>query len=346
MPILFDFNQSSRVTSFGGLDTQSMSEDYTASGTTVTFTFSSDDADVKSGVIGGNTGPFGMSIRDNGQDNSFTLAFVTSGPTANPWISGSAGDPIILQAGFVNGSWDVSFLTEGAGGVIGTVAGGSITGNGQTVQNTSLTNVVGIRFTSTSGSGTDDRIELDSLSVKGFNCFCAGTRIATADGWKLVEDIEAGDKVLRAEGGETEVKWLGRQSVDTRFAHPKLASPIRIRKGALGDNLPERDLRLSGDHAIGIDGLLVTASALVNGTTIIQEPDMPIDGFTYYHVETEAHELILAEGLPSESFVDFNGQTFDNAHERPDDRTIAEMDRPRVTSARLLPPSLKGLVAA
>jgi hypothetical protein len=322
-----------------------MSDDFTASGTTATFTFSSDDADNKGGQIGGGTNVFGMSVGDGGQDNSFTLAFVTSGPTANPWISGSAGDPIIVQAGFVIGSWDVSFLTEGAGGVIGTVAGGSITGNGQTVQNNSLTNVVGIRFTSTGGSGASERIEVERFTVKGFNCFCAGTRIAMADGWKLVEDIEAGDKVLRAEGGETEVKWLGQQYVDTRFAHPKLASPIRIRKGALGENLPERDLRLSGDHAIGIDGVLVTASALVNGTTIIQEPDMPMDGFTYYHVETEAHELILAEGLPSESFVDFNGQTFDNAHERPDDRVIAEMTAPRITSARMLPPGIRDRVS-
>jgi hypothetical protein len=327
-----------------GLGTQSMSDVYSASGTTVTFTFSSDDADDKSGQIGGATNVFGLGVRDDGTDNAFTLNFVTSGPTANPWISGSAGDPIIVQAGFVLGSWDVSFLTEGAGGVIGTVAGGSIAGSGQTVQNTSLTNVVGIRFTSTGGAGFDERIEVERLTVKGFNCFCAGTRIAMADGYKLVEDIVAGDKVLRAEGGETEVKWLGRQSVDTRFAHPKLASPIRIRKGALGDNLPERDLRLSGDHAIGIDGVLVTASALVNGTTIIQEPDMPMDGFTYYHVETEAHELILAEGLPSESFVDFNGQIFDNARERPADKAIAEMTAPRITSARMLPPSIRDRV--
>jgi hypothetical protein len=330
----------------GGTGTQSMSEDYTASGTTVTFTVSSDDTDNKSGQFGGPTSAFGIGMRDRGSDNSFTMTFVTSGPTANPWISGSAGDPIILKAGFLVGTWDVSYLTEGPGGVIGTVAGGSFTAGNKTVQNTSLTNVVGIRFTSTGGAGSAETVEIDSLSVKGFNCFCAGTRIATAEGYKLVEDIVAGDTVLRADGGETEVKWLGRQSVDTRFTHPKLASPIRIRKGALGDNLPERDLRLSGDHAIGIDGILVTASALVNGTTIIQEPDLPIEGFTYYHLETEAHELILAEGLPSESFVDFNGQTFDNADERPDDRVIAEMDRPRVTSSRLLPGYLRGLVAA
>jgi hypothetical protein len=94
-----------------------------------------------------------------------------------------------------------------------------------------------------------------------------------------------------------------------------------------------------------IDGLLVNAGALVNGTTIAEEADLP-ERVTVYHVETEGHEVILAEGAPTESFIDYAGRrAFDNHAEYlalyGEDRSISENPAPRVTSARMLPPSLK-----
>ena len=150
----------------------------------------------------------------------------------------------------------------------------------------------------------------------------------------------AGDKITTADGRVSQVNWLGTQSVNTVFADPKKVNPIRITAGALGGCLPVRDLEVSPDHAIAIDGMLINASALVNGTTIYQLATMPREGFTYYHVETDAHELLLAEGVPAETFIDYAGRdSFENGAEQT--AMIAEMPLPRISSARLVPNAVK-----
>jgi hypothetical protein len=182
-----------------------------------------------------------------------------------------------------------------------------------------------------------------SLNVN-FTCFCAGTRIATPSGTCLVEDIQPGDIVRLADGRDATVRWLARQPVDTKRANPKEANPIRITKDALGDNLPERDLRVSPDHAIAIDGYLINAGALVNGTTIYQEQNLR-ENFTYYHIETDAHDLILAEGVVAETFADFSTRDeFENAAEASD-RKVDEMALPRITASRLVPEHIQRRLA-
>ena len=87
-----------------------------------------------------------------------------------------------------------------------------------------------------------------------------------------------------------------------------------IAAGALGDNLPIRDLRLTSDHALLIDDVLVQAGALVNGSTIRRIPNAELgERFTVFHIETENHEVILAEGTPAETFIDnVSRRRFDN----------------------------------
>jgi hypothetical protein len=70
--------------------------------------------------------------------------------------------------------------------------------------------------------------------------------------------------------------------------------------GALGDNTPSRDLLVSPDHALLVDGLLVQAAALVDGIAVRHEP-APAERFTWYHIELEDHALVLAEGTPAET---------------------------------------------
>ncbi|MFD2141884.1 Hint domain-containing protein [Ancylobacter oerskovii] len=167
-------------------------------------------------------------------------------------------------------------------------------------------------------------------------CFLPGTLIATPTGEARIETLRAGDLVLTAEGATKPVRWLARQTVSTVFADPLRVLPIRIAAGALGDDLPARDLFVSPDHALLIDGMLVQAGALINGTTIIRQTVMP-QTFTYYHVELDDHSLILAEGVPAESFVDNVARRwFDNWQEAPE-APVAELDLPRVKSARQLP---------
>ena len=124
-------------------------------------------------------------------------------------------------------------------------------------------------------------------------------------------------------------------------------APVRVTAGALGDGLPHSDLVLTPDHALILDGLAITAGALVNGTTITLDPlDALPETVTYYHVETDAHDVILAHGAAAETFVDaVTRRRFDNHSEYAalygEDRVIEEMPLPRVASARLVPAGLR-----
>ncbi|SNS54969.1 Hint domain-containing protein [Antarctobacter heliothermus] len=177
-------------------------------------------------------------------------------------------------------------------------------------------------------------------------CFAEGTRIATPTGESMVEDLTIGEVVLNAVGKPVPVKWIGRQTVQTRFVGPKTAL-VRIRVGAFGNNQPHSDLTVTADHGMVQDGLVINASALVNRDTIDWVPmaDLP-EQFTVYHVETEAHDVILANGAPSETFVDYAGRTaFDNHGEYLTlygcERIVPEMPHPRISSARHVPETIR-----
>jgi Hint domain len=141
------------------------------------------------------------------------------------------------------------------------------------------------------------------------------------------------------------VSWVGRQTVSTRFADLLRILPIRIKAGALDENVPSRDLLLSPDHAILLGDALVQAGALVNSTSILRETNVP-ETFTYYHVELDDHSLILAEGTPSETFVDnVDRLGFDNWEEHealyPHGKPIIEMQYPRAKARRQLPRAIR-----
>lgn len=177
-------------------------------------------------------------------------------------------------------------------------------------------------------------------------CFYPGTAIATPSGEVAVENLRAGDLVLTANGAMP-VRWMGQSHVHTRFADPVRSLPIRISAGALGDGLPARDLLLSPDHALYLGGVLVQANALAGMPGCSREYDVP-ESFTYYHVELSTHELLIAEGVLAESFVDnVDRMHFQNWDERDvPAEPIAEMEFPRVKSARQLPAAVRRLWVA
>ena len=184
-------------------------------------------------------------------------------------------------------------------------------------------------------------------------CFLTGTLIRTARGEVPVEHLAIGDTVLTADGDTRPVTWIGRQSVVAAFADPVRSYPIRIQAGALSEGVPARDLFLSPDHALLIDGVLVQAGALVNGATVTRVMN-PEAHFSYYHVETEDHAIILAEGTPAETFVsNVTRRTFDNYAEyealfgaRADFEAMADRDEPRAMSARQVPAGIKARLSA
>ena len=146
-------------------------------------------------------------------------------------------------------------------------------------------------------------------------CYVAGTRIRTERGDVAVEALAIGDLIITASGAVLPIHWIGSRSHVGRFlaAHPGV-QPILFRTGSLGRGLPKRDLRVSPKHAMFIDGVLVPAECLLNGNTIVR--DRACDRVAYFHVELDAHDILLAEGAPSESFVDDDNRgMFHNADE-------------------------------
>ena len=175
-------------------------------------------------------------------------------------------------------------------------------------------------------------------------CFLPGTRILTDRGDVNVEDLAIGDLVKTANGFQP-IKWIGKQSVDPNRVKSALRShPICVKAGALGDNLPQRDLYLSPDHALLVDGLLINAGALVNGTSIIKtDPTTP---FTYYHVELDVHALMVVEGTYAESYLPQkedrhcydNSDEFEALYPNQSRMILWPLDYPRVNSTTTVPP--------
>lgn len=150
-------------------------------------------------------------------------------------------------------------------------------------------------------------------------CFAAGTRIRTTRGDVEVERLRVGDlAVLPCKGTTAPVRWIGTRRVDCRV-HPRPHDvwPIRISAGAFGPLMPGRDLEVSPDHAIFFadetiagGGMLVPARYLVNGATVVQHEVAVI---SYFHVELDRHEVLLSEGLTTESYLDTgNRASFSN----------------------------------
>ena len=103
-------------------------------------------------------------------------------------------------------------------------------------------------------------------------CFMPGTLVATPTGEQPVETLKIGDLVLTAEGQARPVRWMGRHTVSRLFADPQRVLPIRVTAGALGENVPVRDLLVSPDHALLVDGILVQAGALVTARPSAVKP--------------------------------------------------------------------------
>jgi hypothetical protein len=201
-------------------------------------------------------------------------------------------------------------LIGGFGGVIsGFEAGDEITVNTTTVatfsQSGSVVSV--IANSATLGVLTFATVAQAETAMAGGlldtqPCFVAGTRIATERGEVAVEDLTAGDRVQVVGSVAQPAIWLGHRTVQcAQHPQPQRVWPVRISAGAFGANRPYRDLWLSPDHAVFIGDVLIPVKRLINGTTIVQ---VPVDEVTYYHVELPRHEVILAEGMPAESYLD------------------------------------------
>src|SRR5216684_8892607 len=148
-----------------------------------------------------------------------------------------------------------------------------------------------------------------------FPCFLKGTTIRTADGDRKVEDLAVGDLLPTLFGGMRPIQWIGRNRFkrsDRTKAWVKDVLPIRIARSALGPDVPQVDLYVTKTHALLVDGVLVAAGNLINGTTITRYDASELDELEFFHIKLELHDVIYAAGAPCETLlnVDENAANF------------------------------------
>ncbi len=178
---------------------------------------------------------------------------------------------------------DTQTLTLDSGGVLrfaSGIAGGTVT--------VSLTGIVSATATA-------------STDLTG-GCFAEGSGILTERGRVPIETLRPGQTVRTASGRSAPIVWIGHRRVEC-LAHPNPedAWPIRIAPHTFGPGLPERPLFLSSDHAVFVDGVLIPIGLLLNGDSIRRQAT---DCLTYWHLALDRHDIVLAEGLPTESYLD------------------------------------------
>lgn len=190
-------------------------------------------------------------------------------------------------------------------------------GSGYTIEGICFVDVVppaGVPLTivaTSEGPGNNGVPNVTAGSI-AIPCFTPGTLIETPDGPRPVEDLVEGDLVVTLDHGAVPLRWVGHSPVSSlKLAlHPELR-PVLIRAHAFGLNHPARDMRVSPQHRILIEGwraemlfgereVLVAAAHLLNDTTVLQMPE--VEAVTYIHLQCDAHEVLISDGLPTESF--------------------------------------------
>jgi hypothetical protein len=223
----------------------------------------------------------------------------------------------------VGAHWFISGNTSGLGGTIsGFALGDAIEVTGITATGSNYSGGV-LTLMEASGSvdlnlpgsfATSDFIVTPSAGNTDITlaCFVAGTRIGTERGPVAVERLHVGTRVVTHSGAMHPIVWIGRRRLDLRrHPAPQRACPVLIVAHAFGDGLPARDLCLSPDHAVFVDGVLIPVRYLVNGSTILRQDRMR--AVSYYHVELVRHDILLAEDLPVESYLEAGGRAmFEN----------------------------------
>lgn len=142
-------------------------------------------------------------------------------------------------------------------------------------------------------------------------CFTAGTRIATPQGPRAIEDLSVGDHVATADCGQQPIRWIGSRTVGhaALLANPKLY-PVAFAPGSLGGGLPERALRVSPQHRMVLRSKIAmrmfgSAEVLIPAHKLIGLPGVCVDdqvtAVTYSHMLFDRHQIVFAEGAPTES---------------------------------------------
>jgi hypothetical protein len=141
-----------------------------------------------------------------------------------------------------------------------------------------------------------------TLLYIGVVCFLAGTRILTGAGERPVEALCIGDKVMTLSGKGRPISWIGKGSAASTRGRRTATTPVIVRRGALADNVPTQDLRVTKGHSLYIDDVLIPVEFLINHRNIVW--DDHAQNVTIYHIELETRDILIANGAAAESYRD------------------------------------------
>ncbi|UWQ61144.1 Hint domain-containing protein [Leisingera caerulea] len=170
-------------------------------------------------------------------------------------------------------------------------------------------------------------------------CFTPGTLIATPLGERRVEDLKAGDRVITRDNGIQEIRWIAARTLEGRdLAGASHLQPVLIRRGALGNGLPERDMMVSPNHRVLVandktalyfeDREVLVAAKHLTGLRGVDRVE--VSKVTYIHFMFDQHEVVLSDGAWTESF-------------QPGDQSLRGLDNAQRNELFELFPELKSL---
>jgi hypothetical protein len=131
-----------------------------------------------------------------------------------------------------------------------------------------------------------------------------------------IETLSPGDRVTTLSGAHRALRWIGTGRALITQSNRDRASPVVVRRNAITEGVPRRDLYLTRGHSLFIDGVLIPVEELVNHRSVawVEQPGV----VEYYHLEVDGHDVILAEGAPAETYRDDgNSAQFQNITDRP-----------------------------
>jgi len=270
-----------------------------------------------------------VNLTFDGENNLNSQFFITSD---NAFTFTSTTFNLINGARACNIFWLASTPSTGAfTATNSSVPGIIITGAGFTVTNNAAPNMSITGHIFSQGAATFTRSGAGELNINTSTCpndpnpivcYLKGTLILTKRGFVPIESIKAGHKVvtkgkiynnkfIRTEANPQiePVMWVSKFKVTNLNSKSR---PICIKKDALGQNYPFQDLYVSPGHSLLLNGKMVLAKNIVNGTTIYQ--DKECKNVEYYHLECDNHSAIFANGVLSESYLDVNNRdVFENS---------------------------------
>ena len=208
------------------------------------------------------------------------------------------------QIGDVSGDQFHEVASNGPNASTGTFIGGTSAHQTFVGQNTAVN---GFYLYTNNAYALNSKITVNSSTAFATStiCYASGTLIRTIRGDIAVEHLVVGDIVITGSGGRRPIRWLGHHTFDCRgHAEPMKVWPVRIAAHAFATNKPSRNLYVSPEHSLCVDvvgGVLIPAQNLVNGVVIdYAETDM----VTYWHVELDGHDTLLAENMAAESYLE------------------------------------------